>query len=118
MVEITKNGKTLTVSMGAFKDNFKDQGWKISSKNDTEVEAKSASTSEDFETEDDMPEEVEETEEVDESEWDELEDEDVEKPISEMSKDELREKAASLGLDVPSNCKISQLREMVREAMQ
>lgn len=118
MVNITKNGKSLTVSMGAFKDNFKDQGWIISSDNNMEVEADEASTSEDFETEDDMPEEVEETEEVDESEWDELEDEDVEKPISEMSKDELREKAASLGLDVPSNCKVSQLREMVREAMQ
>ena len=121
MIKITKNGKTLEVTKGAFENTFKDQGWVIANGNsNTGVEAEESSTSQNMEPEtaDDL-EELDDTEDEtsSEEEWDEvLADEEAEKPISEMSKSELVAKAESLGIDLSGQkYNTTQLRDMIRE---
>lgn len=130
MLKITKNGKTLDVTKGAFENTFKDQGWVIANGiSDNGVEAEMSSTFQDnepeAETEDDIPvDDVDESEdETSDEEWDDVEDvedvedDEVEKPISEMSKSELVQKAESLGIDLGGQRYTSnQIRDMIREA--
>lgn len=126
MLKITKNGKTLEVTKGAFENTFKDQGWVIANGiSNTGVEAEMSSTSQnnepEGETEDDIPvDDVDESEdETSDEEWDDVDEEDdeVEKPISEMSKNELIQKAESLGIDLSGQKYTSnQIRDMIREA--
>ena len=125
MLKITKNGKTLEVTKGAFENTFKDQGWVIANgDSNTGVEAEMSSTFQDnepeAETEDDIPVDDESEDETSDEEWDDVEDEEddeVEKPISEMSKNELIQKAESLGIDLSGQKYTSnQIRDMIREA--
>lgn len=124
LIKIQKNNAVKTVSMAAYKNYYEDFGWGI-------VEGKEPSTSpisEVEEVKEEVTAEVEENtveteetnsneEEVADEEWDEaIAEEEVEKPISEMNREELIAKAETLGLSVrnESNKKI---REMIKEVM-
>lgn len=126
MVKITKNGKTLEVTKGVFKNTFKDQGWVIangdSDKNRVEGEEPSIPVNTEPETQDEIPDENVEEEENDSSDedWDDIEDEfeddEAEKPLSDMSKKELVAKAESLGIDLSGQkYTTNQIRDMIRE---
>lgn len=110
MIKIEKNGKTLVVPRTAFKEYYENQGWKESgNSHKKKVDEKK--------TEEPKVEEPEvEESESDEEDWSEFEDE-VEKPLSEMNKNELKEKAISLGIDIPADVTNSQLRELIKSAL-
>ena len=91
--------KQLKVSRSAFKNFYQNAGWELSQTNAIREVAK-----------------VEDTEATDEG-WDEvLEEEEVTKPLSEMTREELLHKAASLGIDT-TNASTKQLRAMIKAAM-
>lgn len=119
MVNIVKGGITKKVSQSAFDDYFKPQGWEIAGEvKSSPIPVKKAEKV--------KPEKVEEVkveensdEEVSDEDWDEaideLVDEEVEKPISEMNKNELIAKAESLGIDT-TGLSNKQLREAIKSS--
>ena len=103
MVTIKKGSKKLTVSNSAYENFYKGFGWKI----DDGVEVKKPVKK--------VKEPVVETTEVDDEEdWDSVveEDEEIEKPLSEMSHNELKDKAVSLGIN-PAGLSRKQLRDKI-----
>ncbi len=113
MITITKNGKTTKVSRSAFENFYKGAGW---------VEMESDSVSVDYSNK-----RVEKIKEVrkeesaieDEDESDEdweaaMQEDEVEKPLSEMNNHELRNKAESMGIDVSGLKSNKELREAIR----
>jgi len=114
MVTITKNDKKMKVSRSAFKGYFENQGWKI-----VEGGKKPADNKKDekpvVETEEVVADDT--VDDVDEEDWSEVEDEEIEKPLSEMTKAELREKATSLGVKFSDDTTKDQLRELVKAAL-
>ena len=114
MIKITKDGKVQLVSKSAFDNFFKSQGWVIGEAGETPPspiplkEEKPVELSE-------APEAVEED---DSEEWDdileELNDSEAEKPLSEMTKKELVEKAKSLGIALSGSETNKQLREAIK----
>lgn len=126
IVTIEKNGKTKSVSYAAYCNFFKDAGWvvegekspsqpvaeKKGKKTNNEVEANVGETENTVEAETNN-----EEDEIADEEWDEaIAETEVEKPISEMNREELIEKAKSLGIDV-SNKNNNQIRKAIKEAM-
>ena len=110
-IEIKKGNKTKKVSMSMFHNYYENAGWKVSS--NSEIEANEAEDAA-----------VDETNEVDndeansEDEWDELEDEeDFEKPISEMNNAELKQYAAEHNIDISGLNSNKQIREAIKAAM-
>lgn len=119
MLTITKNGKTKKVSESVFKAVFRDSGWSVVG----EQSPTSAVSEEQIEAVETVKEVVEENkdenveDEIPDEEWDEaVAEEDVEKPISEMTHNELVEKAESLGIQT-KNMNNKQLRDAIKEKM-
>jgi len=112
MVKIAKDGVINIVPMSAFNNYFKSFGWEIVGENYTPpipvIEEKPAEL-------------VDKVEEAEQDEWDEvldeLKDEEVEKPLSEMNKEELLAKAQSMGIDISKANTNKQLREVIKSYM-
>lgn len=115
MIRIVKGNLVNTVSKSAFDNYFKSQGWDI-------VKGDNIPPIPVLEEEVEEPVEAVETEaeviEDDSDEWndvlEELQDEEIEKPLSEMNKKELMEKAQSLGVNVKGLETNKQLREAIK----
>lgn len=109
MVKIAKGNLVNTVPKSAFDNFFKSQGWEMVEGDYTPsipiVEEKEV-------------EEVAEEQEENSDEWDEvmdeLKDDEVEKPLSDMNKEELISKANSLGMDITGLNTNKQLREAIK----
>ena len=113
MITIKKGNKKLIVSKSGFNEYYKDMGWEIEGGEKKTTKTTKTPVKEKVEP-------VENTEETsDEEDWSEFEDEvdDSEKPLSEMNKNERKEKATSLGIDVSGDYTNSQLRDMIKEAL-
>ena len=127
-VTIVKNGKTKSVSHSIYRNYFENAGWRVVGEENTPTPsvAEEVVENEVNETENEVNEnatDVEENEtetdedEVADEEWDEaIAEEEVEKPISEMNRDELVAKAESLGIEV-GNRNNNQLRKAIKEKM-
>lgn len=123
-IKIQKNDSVKTVSEAAYKNYFKDFGWVVAegdepsvAPTETEVveEAPAEVTEEAVETVEAETNEVED--EVADEEWEEaIAEEDVEKPLSEMNREELIAKAESLEIDTDGKNN-SQLRKAIKEKM-
>ena len=104
MIKIVRGNLVNYVSKSSFDNYFKSQGWEIAGGNEPPVSPK---------VENNVIEE-----EVEEDDWDdvldEFKDEEVEKPISEMNKQELIAKAKSLDIDVSDDLTNKQLRELIK----
>ena len=104
MVAIKKGSKRLRVPNSAYENFYKGFGWKLD-----DVEIKKTVTN--------VEETVEELNhaEDDDEDWDSVveEDEDIEKPLSEMSHNELKKKASSLGINT-AGLNSKQLREKIK----
>lgn len=116
MIRIVKGNLVNTVSKSAFNNYFKSQGWDIVKGDDIPpipVLEEEKVIEEPVETI-----EAEEVIEDDSDEWndvlEELQDEEIEKPLSEMNKKELMEKAQSLGVNVKGLETNKQLREAIK----
>lgn len=109
MVKIAKGNKVKTTSFSSFENFYKNSGWELveGSSNKTE-EVKPAKK-------------VKEPEIIDEptdDEWeDAMDDEEVEKPLSEMNNAELKEYAAKYGIDITGLNSNKQIREAIKAAM-
>lgn len=114
MVKITKGGKITDVPMSAFVNYFKAFGWEIVGEGYTPpIPVK--------EEKQKKVEKAEENDQDDQDEWDdvldELQDDEAEKPISEMNRAELIEKAKSMKIDVSKLNTNKQLREAIKSCM-
>lgn len=123
MLTITKNGKVKTVSESVYKTVFKDSGWMVVGEqsptpviSEEQVEVNNSEenvnevveNNEDGNVEDEIPDEA----------WEEaVAEEEVEKPLSEMSHDELVDKAKSLGIAKAEDMNNKQLREAIKKKM-
>ena len=113
MITIVKGDKKLIVSKSGFDEYYKNMGWEVEGGSKKTTKSTKAPVEEKVEP-------VENAEETsDEEDWSEFEDEvdDSEKPLSEMNKTELKEKATSLGIDISGDYTDSQLRDMIKEAL-
>ncbi len=96
MVKIKKGLKTMIVPDSSYKNFYEDAGWErigVSKKSDS---AKQKEESVDME-----------------EDWDNLDD-GIEKPLSDMNRAELFEKAESLGIDISDCANNKQMREKIR----
>lgn len=103
-VEIKKGNKIVSTTEAAYSNFFKSNGWKLV-KN---LQPKLAKN------------ETKEEEPVADNEWDEVIEEEaneIQKPLSEMNRNELIELANSLGVDVSNLNKNAQLREAIKAVM-
>lgn len=107
MIKIKKGEKVMSVPSASYDNFYKNAGWRK-----VEQETETVYT-------DDVKEEVEvvipveEEEEVIDDEWAGYEDEEIEKPLSEMTDAELKEKAASLGINT-KGLSVKQIREKIK----
>lgn len=123
MVTITKNGKIKKVSESVYTSVFKDSGWLVvgeksptSAVSQEQIEAPVETVEEDVE-ENVVESDNEEEDEIPDEAWDEaIAEGEVEKPISEMSHNELVEKAESLGIQT-KGMNNKQLRDAIKEKM-
>lgn len=102
-IEVTKNGKTITTTVSSYNNYLKNNGWKVAG----EIPA----------TEPVIEEVVVEEpviEEVVEENWDDVDD-DITKPISEMSREELIKYAEDNNIDISGLTKTSQIRNAIKE---
>ena len=132
-IEIFKDGEKRTVSRSAFENFFKDTGWKAGenpasySNQDAQGESKEQNTIKtmDSEINDQIEHPADSESNSTDEEWDELlaeeefeEDEEVEKPISEMNREELIAYADIHDISLAGLTKVSQFRSAIREAME
>ena len=123
-VTIEKNGKSKSVSYPVYCNYFQNAGWRVVGEDtptpsvvENEVAENKADEAENEVTENATDVEDEVDDEIADEEWDEvIAEEEVEKPISEMNRDELISKAESLGIDV-ANKNNNQLRKAIKEKM-
>lgn len=92
MIKIKKGQKVMSVPSASYDNFYKNAGWK-------KVEQESETVYTDDVKGEEVIIPVEKEEEVVDDEWAGYEDEEIEKPLSEMTDAELKEKAASLGID-------------------
>lgn len=119
-VKIKKGEKVLTVPKTSFLNFFADQGWEeVKSSSHSGKEKKNEEVKEEELKDESVEEETEETTEEVKDEWDEAMEEDeadIEKPISEMTKDELIAYADQNGIDISGLTKTSQIKEAIKNA--
>ena len=108
-VKISKNGMEKEVSISAFENFFKNSGWEIAGD-------KKPATSQSKKVEKVVEEPVENNSE---DEWDEVleEDDEIEKPLSEMNKKELMEYAENNGISLAGLNTVAQFRQAIQENM-
>lgn len=123
MLTITKNGKTKKVSESVFKTVFKDSGWSVvGEQSPTSAVSDENVETEKVEIEENVNEVVEENkddsdDEIPDEEWDEaIAEEEVEKPLSEMNREEMLAKAKNLGINA-DGMNNKQLREAIKKKM-
>lgn len=125
MVTIQKNGMSKTVSESAFRNFFKDSGWVVAGDYSPALPVEEEKVEEVAVEETVVENEVNEPEqqvndveeEIADEEWeDAIAEEDVEKPLSEMTRAELVEKAKELGIEV-SKKNNKQLRDEIKAKM-
>lgn len=112
MVSIVKGKKAMTVSRSAYDNFYKQNGWEIvngNKKNEKPEEVIEQETVEEVNSQDD----------VSDDDWadieeDEADEEGIEKPLSEMNRQELEEKATELGIDFSNVKSNKQLRDLIR----
>ncbi len=111
-VTINKGDKTLVVMKSAFEEYFANQGWSISTNVGRSVAVEETAP------EKPIAEPKIEANDSEEEDWSEFEDEDndeeIEKPLSEMNRSELEQKANSLGIDISEAKSNKQIREIIR----
>lgn len=100
MVRIGKGEMEKRVSLSSFHNYYENAGWLI-------LDHVVGSSFE----------QVDESDEISDSEWDEAIDEEPEKPLSEMNREELTAKAESLGIDISGLTKNAQIREKIKSCM-
>ena len=124
-VTIKKNGKSKSVSYPVYCNYFQNAGWRVVGEDtptpsvvENEVVENKTDEAENEVSENTTDvEENEVDDEVADEEWDEvIAEEEVEKPISEMNREELVAKAESLGIEV-GNKNNNQLRKAIKEKM-
>lgn len=114
MIEIVKGEKVLKVPTSAFANFYQGNGWVIAGTSATPAQPKTKKEV--------KKEQIPEVKEEPKDEWDEVleeskQPEEIEKPLSEMSKSELKKKATSLGIDISGQSYTNnELRDMIREA--
>lgn len=109
-VKISKNGMEKEVSVSAFENFFKNSGWEIAG------DKKPATSQSKKEEKKEVVEEPVENNSDDE--WDEvLEDEEIEKPISEMNKKELLDYAEKNGISLAGLNTVNQFRQAIQDYM-
>lgn len=109
-VKISKNGMEKEVSVSAFENFFKNSGWEIAG------DKKPATSQSKKEEKKEVVEEPVENNSDDE--WDEvLEDEEIEKPISEMNKRELLDYAEKNGISLAGLNTVNQFRQAIQDYM-
>ena len=111
-VKISKNGMEKEVSVSAFENFFKNSGWEIAG-------GKKPATSQ-SKKEEKVEKVVEEpAENNSEDEWDEVleEDDEIEKPLSEMNKKELIEYAEEKGISLAGLNTVNQFRQAIQDYM-
>lgn len=111
MITIAKGKKTMTVTNTAFHNFYENAGWKVEGDvKENKVVNKPAKK----EVE---PEPVVDSEPSDEDWEDAMNDDEVEKPLSEMTRAELEVKATELGIEVKKDISNKQLRELIKKAI-
>lgn len=114
MIVIKKGSKRLKVTKSAYKNFYKNAGWKKVSDTETKVTNEVP-----VEATEDLTEPSTEDAEViedDDEDWDE-EDEEPSKPLSEMNRAELEEFAGKLGVSLAGLSTNKQIREAIKAAM-
>ena len=119
-VTIVKGHMSKVVSYPAYLNFFKDGGWFVKGEDAFPLpvveEEKVAEVETPVEPVEDTVDDTEE--EIADEEWDEvIAEEEVEKPLSEMNRQELIEKAESLGIEVDKKANNKQLREAIKAVM-
>lgn len=110
-VKISKNGMVKEVSVSTFENFFKNSGWEIAG------DKKPATSQSKKEEKVEVVEEPVENNNNDD-EWDEvLDDEDIEKPISEMTKKELADYAEQNGISLAGLNTVAQYRQAIQDYM-
>lgn len=121
-IKIFKNGKTLEVSKSSFENFFRNSGWSEVNKNLTssnhqkssrKPENKNINNTKDSEL--NVKEEA--SGESSDDEWAEVLEEEIQKPITEMNRDELIEFAKANNISLEGLTKNNQFREAIREAL-
>lgn len=123
MITINNGSRSMVVTKGTYSQLFKSLGWQIGELNKKEIApiAKEVKI-----TEEEIKEHAEETTETDAAEVDEENETDgddiqntnlEEKPISDMTPDELKAYATQLGIDFTGVKKAKILRQMIREKL-
>lgn len=115
MITIIKNGKTTKVSKSAFENFYKGAGWVEKDSDVVSVDYSNKRIEKIKEVR--QQETVEEPVEEDESDEDweaAMQEDDVEKPLSEMNNYELKQKAESLGIDISGLKSNKEIREAIR----
>jgi len=127
-IEIVKGKEKRLVSKASFENFFKDNGWNLAGEipassvnQNVQNEKKNEETIKSMVEEEELnTEQSGESEESIKDEWDEAMEEDeeeVEKPISEMTRNELVEYAKANDISLAGLNKTSQFREAIREAI-
>ena len=122
MVKIVKGKLVNVVTKSAFENFFKSQGWELAGEGNTSPVPNITEKKEEKKLDkvvDEPTIEENSDEEINDEDWDEALDElidnEVEKPISEMNKEELIAKAKSLGINT-NGLSNKQLREAIKSS--
>lgn len=110
MIKIKKGEKVMSVPAASYDNFYKNAGWRKVEQETEVVEDNSV----DFDKlNEDIGPVPEDEEEVIDDEWAGYEDEEIEKPLSEMTDAELKQKAASLGIST-KGLSVKQIREKIK----
>lgn len=116
MITITNGSLTLVVTKGTYKQAFKSLGWQIKEMDKKQEIIPEQIVPDKVEITKDVEQEIVETETNVEEEVENIELEDIEeKPLSEMTPEEVREYATTLGIDFTGVVKTKTIRQMIRD---
>lgn len=115
-VKIVKGSKTQEVSQSAFENFFKNSGWEIAGNKPATPQLKKEKEIEKVEENNNTEEDDEWAEAMkEEDSEEEIEDEGIEKPLSEMTKKELIKFADEKGISLAGLSTVSQFRQAIEE---
>lgn len=116
MITINNGSLTLIVTKGAYNQSYKSLGWQIGEANKKQEIIPEQIVPDEVEITKDVEQEIVETETDVEEEVENIELEDIEeKPLSEMTPEEVREYATTLGIDFTGVIKTKTIRQMIRD---
>lgn len=129
MVNITNGTSSLVVSVGAWKEIYKKQGYRIAKEEDIskmtqeapEIPDNKFTIDEGEDTSEELKSTLKTTSENEDDSEEEFEDEDEndlsERPLSELSFSELRKYAEQLGLQYSKNLNKKQLKDLIKDSL-